>query len=71
MRKHHIQPETKSQVKKNSDKRNKEPSSSISVEKCVETIIFAADRRLKKVYFPLKVYMAIFLRPFLPDLIDE
>jgi hypothetical protein len=34
-------------------------------------IVEAADRRLRKVYFPLKAYLAAYIRPFVPDLIDD
>ena len=33
-------------------------------------IVDAADRRLRKIYFPLKVYIATYLRPFVPDFVD-
>ena len=33
--------------------------------------MFAADRKMRKVHFPWKAYMAVYLRPFLPKLIDK
>ena len=47
-----------------------ESSTQISVEKCVDDILAAADRRARKIYFPLKVYIAAYFRPFFPDLVD-
>ena len=40
------------------------------LDKCVATILLAADRRARKVYFPLKSYIAVYARPFIPDVID-
>jgi short-subunit dehydrogenase len=42
----------------------------ISAEACAEVIIEAADRRFRKVYFPLKAYLGIYVRPFFPDIVD-
>lgn len=30
----------------------------------------AADRRARKIFFPLKAYLAVYVRPFFPDLVD-
>jgi short-subunit dehydrogenase len=43
----------------------------INVEECVRDILAAADRRARKIFFPLKVYFAVYCRPFFPDLIDK
>jgi short-subunit dehydrogenase len=43
----------------------------INVEDCVKDILAAADRRARKIFFPLKVYFGVYLRPFIPDLIDK
>ncbi|KAL8271084.1 hypothetical protein Esti_005001 [Eimeria stiedai] len=40
------------------------------VEECVDYIMKAADKRAQKVMFPLYSYLAVYVRPFLPDLID-
>ena len=31
----------------------------------------ATDRRGRKIFFPLKAYLAVYLRPFLPDYVDN
>ena len=36
----------------------------------VETIVRAADMGVRKVYFPLGAYLAVYVRPFFPDLVD-
>ncbi len=33
-------------------------------------IMEAIDRRARKVFFPIKAYMAVYVRPFFPDLVD-
>ena len=43
----------------------------ISVEECVRDILAAADRRARKIFFPFKVYFAVYLRPFFPDFVDR
>eukprot|EP01017_Pseudomicrothorax_dubius_P024347 TRINITY_DN2588_c0_g1_i1.p1 TRINITY_DN2588_c0_g1~~TRINITY_DN2588_c0_g1_i1.p1 ORF type:complete len:178 (+),score=29.08 TRINITY_DN2588_c0_g1_i1:65-598(+) len=47
-----------------------EAETRISVEECVKTIVDAADRRARKIYFPMKTYLAVYLRPFFPDFVD-
>jgi len=42
----------------------------ISVEECAAVIVDAADRRLRKVYFPFSSMAAAYLRPFVPDFVD-
>uniref|UniRef100_A0A0G4HPJ3 Uncharacterized protein n=1 Tax=Chromera velia CCMP2878 TaxID=1169474 RepID=A0A0G4HPJ3_9ALVE len=49
--------------KGNQDKR-------MAVEAAVDTIMLAADKRARKVMFPLRAYVAVYVRPFIPDLID-
>lgn len=34
-------------------------------------IMLAADKRARKVFFPLRVYLAAYVRPFFPDFIDN
>lgn len=62
----------------NSDKKIKENESEvektdtrIEVEDCVKTIIEATDRKARKIYFPLRAYIGIYLRPFFPDIVDH
>lgn len=43
----------------------------LSVEECVNTVMEAADRRGRKIFFPLKAYLAVYLRPFFPDYVDN
>eukprot|EP01016_Furgasonia_blochmanni_P040510 TRINITY_DN5179_c0_g2_i3.p1 TRINITY_DN5179_c0_g2~~TRINITY_DN5179_c0_g2_i3.p1 ORF type:complete len:178 (+),score=24.66 TRINITY_DN5179_c0_g2_i3:248-781(+) len=43
----------------------------LSAEQCVKIILEAADRRARKIYFPLKPYIAVYLRPFFPDVVDH
>ena len=33
-------------------------------------IVDAADRKLRKVYFPLNAFLGVYARPFLPDVVD-
>ena len=49
----------------------KDNENRINVEACVKDILSAADRRARKIFFPFKVYFAVYLRPFLPDLVDK
>jgi len=44
--------------------------SAISAQQCAMVVVEAADRRLRKVYFPLKAYLGVYARPFVPDLVD-
>ena len=43
----------------------------IEVDQCVVSILAAADRRARKIYFPFKVYFAAYVRPFFPDFVDK
>lgn len=43
----------------------------IEVEECVDSILAAADRRARKLFFPFKVYFAVYVRPFFPDFVDK
>jgi short-subunit dehydrogenase len=43
----------------------------IEVEECVDSILAAADRRARKIFFPFKVYFAVYVRPFFPDFVDK
>ncbi len=65
-----------SDLRKNSlttDERFKGASSksAMGVDECAEQIIDAADRRLRKVYFPASSFFGVYLRPFLPDVVDS
>ena len=42
----------------------------MSVEECARAIVDAADRRLRKAFFPLNSFLASYLRPIIPDLMD-
>lgn len=55
-------------VKLDGDKDNEDR---INVETCVQDILAAGDRRARKIFFPLKVYFAVYIRPFFPDYIDR
>ena len=46
------------------------PASAMSVEQCAEAIVDAADRRLRKAFFPLGSWMAAYFRPIIPDVMD-
>ena len=74
MRNHHLEFKAKEGSGKGhapTKGKKKRSSTAVSVEECAKTVVFAADRRMRKVYFPLKPYIAVYLRPFLPDLIDK
>ncbi|MES1907654.1 MAG: hypothetical protein MHM6MM_000732 [Cercozoa sp. M6MM] len=42
----------------------------MSVADCASIVIEAADRRLRKVFFPIRIYASAYLRPFWPDFVD-
>ena len=46
------------------------PATAMSVEQCAEAIVDAADRRLRKAFFPLGSWMAAYFRPIIPDVMD-
>jgi len=46
------------------------PTTAMSVEQCAEAIVDAADRRLRKAFFPLGSWMAAYFRPIIPDVMD-
>lgn len=43
----------------------------MDLTKAVDSIMAAADRRARKIYFPFKVYFAAYIRPFFPDFVDR
>ena len=43
----------------------------IEVEECVKIIIEATDRKARRIYFPFRAYIGVYLRPFFPDLVDH
>lgn len=53
------------------DDTNTETDTRMSVESAVDIIMLAADKRARKVFFPLKAYIAAYLRPILPDFVDS
>lgn len=50
--------------------RTEKGESSLSVEDCAAAILDAADRRLRKAFFPWKSWLASYLRPLAPQLVD-
>ena len=42
----------------------------MSVEECARAIVDAADRRLRKAFFPFNSWLASYLRPIIPDVMD-
>jgi len=44
---------------------------SMSVEDCASCVVDATDRKLRKAFFPWSSTIASYLRPLVPDLIDE
>jgi short-subunit dehydrogenase len=42
----------------------------MSVDKCVDVILLAADKRSRKIIFPLSSIFAVYMRPFIPQIID-
>jgi uncharacterized protein YecT (DUF1311 family) len=71
LRKHALQAEQVDSAAASAPAPAEHNDSAISVEECVAAIIDAADRRLRKAYFPAKAYMGVYVRPFLPDLVDH
>lgn len=53
-----------------SDKYPDKIDSRMPVEQCASLIVEAADKRVKKAYFPLKSSIAVYLRPFFPRLLN-
>lgn len=43
----------------------------IGIEECVRKILAASDQRVRKIYFPFRVYLAAYCRPFFPDFVDR
>ena len=39
-------------------------------QQVASVIIDAADRKLRKVYFPFSAFIGVYIRPFFPDLVD-
>lgn len=58
-------------LKASTDSIEEKPSPhAMTVEKCAAAIVDAADRRLRKAFFPLNSFLANYLRPFMPDTMD-
>jgi short-subunit dehydrogenase len=53
------------------DAGQEQKDTTMSVEQCATAIVDAADRKLRKAFFPFKSFLASYLRPLVPDLIDE
>jgi len=53
------------------DAGQKDSDTTMTVEQCATAIVDAADRKLRKAFFPFKSFLASYLRPLVPDLIDE
>jgi len=69
-------PTVDSNLRKNSlttDPNLKDSSSgdAMTVDECAAAVVDAADRRLRKAFFPFKSWAAAYLRPLLPDPIDK
>lgn len=43
----------------------------LSVEECAAAIVDAGDRRLRKAFFPFNSWLASYLRPLIPDVMDK
>ncbi|EGR33394.1 short-chain dehydrogenase reductase sdr, putative [Ichthyophthirius multifiliis] len=43
----------------------------MNVEDCAKIIVFASDKRARKVFFPFKAYMSAYMRPIFPDYVDN
>jgi len=48
-----------------------ENSRALHVEDCALAIVDAADRRLRKAFFPFQSWIASYLRPLIPDVMDQ
>jgi len=55
---------------KTADVRKKQ-GSSLTVVEAIDVIIDGCDKRARKVIFPTKAWLANYLRPIFPDLIDK
>jgi len=69
-------PTVNTNLRKNSlttDPRLREAPSehAISVEECAAAILDAADRRLRKAFFPWQSWLGAYLRPIVPDFVDK
>jgi len=51
--------------------RTSESSKAMSVDDCAAAIVDAADRRIRKAFFPWKATVGAYLRPLVPDLVDR
>lgn len=43
----------------------------LTLEQYAQTIIQGADRRVRKLFFPTTSYIASYVRPFFPDIVDH
>ncbi|CAD8182724.1 unnamed protein product [Paramecium pentaurelia] len=56
-------------LKKHSPKDESEDR--ITIQECVSMILDAADRRARKIFFPFKAYLSVYVRPIFPDFVDK
>ncbi|CDJ37133.1 hypothetical protein, conserved [Eimeria tenella] len=56
--------------KKETDEMKEEADSRMPVDVCVDYILKAADKRARKAMFPLYSYLAVYVRPILPGIVD-
>lgn len=65
-------PSVRTNLRKNSlSGTDSEEGFRISVQDCVRDMMAAADRKARKIFFPLKVYFAAYIRPIFPDIVDR
>lgn len=43
----------------------------MTVKDCADAIVDATDRRLRKAFFPFKSWLAAYVRPLFPDIVDD
>ena len=48
-----------------------EMETSLELGSAVDVILDVVDRKARKVYFPFKMYFAVYFRPFFPDQVDN
>ena len=55
---------------KNDKGKEEEDDTRMPLDPCVDVIMDAIDHGRRKVYFPLAAYVAVYIRPFFPELVD-
>jgi short-subunit dehydrogenase len=71
LRKYDLALSLKSKKKEEENEGDGPVDTRIEVEECVKIIIEAADRKARRIYFPLRAYIGVYLRPFFPDIVDH